>query len=357
MAKRKEPPATVDDEDEDVHGSESGQELDELSQVLSELDSSGAAIIKVERMREGKRPEYVGDMSPSSFTLAQLQERFGGGEYALTVFDSARRYVKRTTVAIAAPLKPPAPAAVESSGFEKIASTMVEQMQAQSQLLQALLLQGRTAPAAADAATMRRQLLEEMQLMKGIMGSGQVMSPDKVLELLMKGMEIAKETGGGGDTGWTDIAGKAIDVLGEPLAALLSSSAMVSATAPVASQEATSAGALMPPVQQQKNAAVVPMLNPMVKQYVSFLVRKAAAGADPTLYAELVLDNVPEAMVREFLADPDPVTKFAQFDARVLQHAEWFRDLGQACLEALNADAAAPGSGPSPADGDAGGDT
>ena len=352
MAKRKEPPATVDDDDELVHGSEGGQELDELSQVLSELDSSGAAIIKVERMREGKRPEYVGDMSPSSFTLAQLQERFGGGEYALTVFDSARRYVKRTTVAIAAPLKPPAPAAAESSGLEKIARTLAEQMQAQSQLLQALLLQGRTAPVA-DPATMRKQLLEEMQLMKGIMGSGQVLSPDKVLELVMKGMEIAKETGGGGDTGWTDIAGKAIDVLGEPLAQLMSASAV----APVASQEAASAGALMPRVQQPKNAAVAPMLNPMVKQYVSFLVRKAVAGSDPALYAELVLDNVPEAMVREFLADPDPVTKFAQFDARVAQHAEWFRDLGQACLEALNADAAESGSGPSPADGDTGGNS
>lgn len=353
MAKRKEPmPAVVDDDDDDGRGHEGGQELDELSQVLSELDSSGAAIIKVERMREGKRPEYVGDMSPSSFTLAQLQERFGGGEYALTVFDSARRYVKRTTVAIAAPLKPPAPAAIESSGLEKIARTLAEQMQAQSQLLQALLLQGRTAPVA-DAATMRKQLLEEMQLMKGIMGSGQVLSPDKVLELVMKGMEIAKETGGGGDAGWTGIAEKAIDVLGEPLAQLMSSSAMTPAAG--AAAPGVPGGNAPPPIQHQPG--VSPMVNPMVKQYVSFLVRKAVAGADPTLYADLVLDNVPEAMVREFLADPDPVTKLAQFDARVARHAEWFRDLGQACLEALNADAAESGSGPSTADGDAGGDT
>lgn len=333
------------EEDEDATDTGEVEQGDELSQLLAELDSSGAVTIKVERMREGKRPEYVGDMSPAGFTLAQLQERFGGGEYALTVFDSARRYVKRSTVAVASPFKPAAAVAPEIGGLEKFTQAITAQLQQQGQLLQLLLMQGR-APAAvttADPQSMRHQLLEEMQLMKGIIGNGGGgVGPDKVLELLMKGMEIAKETGSGGKD-WTDVAGKAIDVLGEPLAQLMQ-------TAAIAQPHAQAPGAprLAPTSQPQ------PKVNPM-QQYLDFLVKKAAAGSDPVLYADLVLDNVSEAMVRRFLAVPDPVAQLAQFDSRVSLHAEWFRDLGRACLEALNADAAATGSGSAPADGDAGG--
>jgi hypothetical protein len=188
-----------------------------------------------------------------------------------------------------------------------------------------------------------------MKMMKEVMGSGQSMSPDKVMELVMKGMELAKETGGGGGDDWTGVAAKAIDVLGEPLAMLMQTSAIAPAAAPAAVSTAT--------VQRQPVTVVKPMMNPMVKQYVSFLVGKAAKGADPDLYADLVLDNVPETLVRQFMDDPDPVAKLAVFDARVAQHAEWFRDLGQACMEALNADAPGSGSGPSSADGNAVGDT
>lgn len=356
MAKRNRQ-TTVTDEDEDDEGTETAFEVDELGQVLGELDSASAATIRVERMREGKRPEYVGEMSPSGFTLANLQERFGGGEYALTVLDGARRYVKRTTVAVAPPLKPASAPAAEAAGIEKLAQAITTQLQQQGQLLQLLVMQSRLGGGGAavtnqDPATMRKQLLEEMQLMKGIIGGGQSVGPDKVLELVMKGMEIAKETAGAGGDSWPAIAGKAIDVLGEPLAQLVQAQAlapaMPSQTSP-ASSPAAGARAIARPQPQQ--------VNPMFKQYLSFLIGKAAADADPALYADLILDNVPEHLIRQFLADADPVAKLAAFDARVNQHAEWFRDLGRACMELLNAHASGPGAGSPAADGDAGGDS
>ena len=95
----------------------------------------------------------------------------------------------------------------------------------------------------------------------------------------------------------------------------------------------------------------------MLLQYLDFLVKKAASGSNPDLYAELVLDNMPEALVRQFLADGDPVAKLARFDKRVSLHEQWFRDLGKAVTEALNADDAGAGSSPTAADGDAGGNS
>ncbi len=359
MAKRNRQ-TIVTDGDEDEEGADPALEVDELSQVLGELDSAGAVTIKVERMREGKRPEYVGDMSPSGFTLAQLQERFGGGEYALTVLDSARRYVKRTTVAVAPPLKPATPAPAEATGMEKLAQAITAQLQQQGQLLQLLVLQSRLGGGGAavtnpDPATMRRQLLEEMQLMKGIIGGGQSVGPDKVLELVMKGMEIAKETAGAGGDSWPAIAGKAIDVLGEPLAQLVQAQAL--APAPAMTSQPGSGVAVGAEASALPRPQLKPVVNPMFKQYLSFLIGKAAADADPALYADLILDNVPEHLVRQFLADADPVAKLAAFDARVSQHAEWFRDLGRACMELLNAHASGPGAGSPAADGDAGSDS
>ncbi len=343
MATRRINPDPPDDDDVLETGA-----VDELSQVLGELESSGSGTVKVERLREGKRPEFVGELSPSGFSLGLLQDRFGGGEYALTVLDGARRYVKRATVSVAAPLKTLVPAVAESSAIDKLA----EAMEKQSQMIGLLVMQGRQASApapAVDPQAMRRQFLEEMQLMKGILGGGgQSVGPDKVLELVMKGMEIAKETAGG-KGGWEDVAFKALDTFGEPLSLLMQSTA---ANAPPVTNVPGAAPALAGTQPAPQPSKVNSML-----QYLDFLVKKAAVGSDPTLYAELVLDNVPEHLVRQFLAEGDPVAKLARFDSRVSLHAQWFRDLGKACTEALNADDAGAGSSPTAADGDAGGNS
>ena len=94
-----------------------------------------------------------------------------------------------------------------------------------------------------------------------------------------------------------------------------------------------------------------------MKQYVAFLVDRAVEGSDPMLYADLILDVVPEAIIRPMLGDGDPVAKLTLIDPRVPQHAQWFRELGAALLEALNSDAAEPGSATPAGDGAPDGDT
>lgn len=92
-----------------------------------------------------------------------------------------------------------------------------------------------------------------------------------------------------------------------------------------------------------------------VHDAVGFLIGRAAAGADPGLYADLVIDNVPESMLRHVLAG-DVVAQLSQIDPRVAQHAQWFRDLGAMLSEALRPDDAATGSSSPAANGDTGGD-
>jgi len=86
-------------------------------------------------------------------------------------------------------------------------------------------------------------------------------------------------------------------------------------------------------------------------RYVAMLVEKALEGSDPALYADLILDNVPEAMIRSVLSG-GIVAVLGAVDARVKDQAEWFEQLGvvlSEALEAQDAHAVGPG-GTSPAD-------
>lgn len=93
-----------------------------------------------------------------------------------------------------------------------------------------------------------------------------------------------------------------------------------------------------------------------MKSAVAFLIEKAAAGADPGLYADLVLDNVPGFVLKNLLTG-DAVEKLAAVDPRVKSHAEWFRDLQGMLSEAISSDAPGTGSESPAGNGDAGGNT
>ena len=84
-------------------------------------------------------------------------------------------------------------------------------------------------------------------------------------------------------------------------------------------------------------------------QYVAMLVKKAVEDSDPALYADLILDNVPEEMIRSVLA-AGIVPTLAAVDARVKDHAEWFESLGATLGEAMT-DHAPESGGPSAPDG------
>jgi hypothetical protein len=165
-------------------------------------------------------------------------------------------------------------------------------------------------------------------------------------------MDIAKDAAGGGEPDVLSVISKVVDIMGEPLADLMRSRAMVPAGAPMMDPSALPVAGMAPTKQQQ---IVKPKGGAMnMQQAVAFLVGKAAAGADPGLYADLVLDNVPEAMLRQVLAG-DPVAMLAKLDPRVTEHAEWFRELGALLTGALRADDVGPGTDASTHDGQAGG--
>jgi hypothetical protein len=319
---------------------------DGLSAVLEQL-GEGQGIVKIDRLRpDGRRPEFVAEVSAHEFSLAEIQQRFGGGEFVVTVLDSARKYRGRKTVSIAQPVAsaspaPAAQAAPQQQPLERIFEKLAEQQQ---QLLATLAQRPQV-----DEATVRARVLEELRAFREVSGAASPIGPDKILDVLKTGVELARANAGGGDAaGWPDIVIKAIETLGPQVAELLS--ALKDRHAPASPRPAM--GASVPPVPAAPALSQGGDMNAtqetqLLRQYLPTLIALAADNRDPALYADLILDQVPEPILRRYL-EGDLVSRLATIDARVRQHAEWFRDLGAAVKEGFAPDAAQPGNASAP---------
>jgi hypothetical protein len=185
------------------------------------------------------------------------------------------------------------------------------------------------------------------------------------MDYLIKGIELANELrGDGGNTGSTmmDVLRDGVKALG-PHLGTLAANAQANAAPPGLLPTAPGPGApiprhlpAMPPGAvpspppgtvpgPSHNAGEGPPMfagiqNAVFRKYVSMLVEKAAADAEPALYAELILDNAPFELVEGFLQRPELAAELARFDARVLQFRAWFGEL-ETNLRQMIADAMA----------------
>lgn len=73
-----------------------------------------------------------------------------------------------------------------------------------------------------------------------------------------------------------------------------------------------------------------------VKAQISMLVNKAAANANPELYAELIIDNVQRNIIEQYLLAPDALDKAAELVPQVNHYRGWFEELQDAVRDYLN---------------------
>lgn len=111
-------------------------------------------------------------------------------------------------------------------------------------------------------------------------------------------------------------------------------------TIPQPAQESTAV-----PAQPQATQEEVNDVNIRLKMGMNFLTQMCDSGGDPALYAEVVLDNVPEETVKALLASPLPLDMLGNIDARIKNepYATWFTGLLAACKEALTDEETEPG--------------
>lgn len=74
----------------------------------------------------------------------------------------------------------------------------------------------------------------------------------------------------------------------------------------------------------------------LIRYYLNILVAKAAENKEPSLYAELVLDNAPEEAINQMVNDANVIDHLAGIDPRVNNFRPWFEALRTSILEMVN---------------------
>lgn len=343
--------ATIDGEFDDV--TKLAGDIDaQIKSVTSEFDADDSDVIlklKVHRVLplKGKR-SWLFDLMPSELPIMdKLRDVYGTGSYEVTVFKNGTLY-RKFPVEVEAPPKPVVNAGTQN--VNELVTVLVNNQREQfNQLKELMMLQRPSASVAVSPAFNMQEtmagMLTMMVQMKSFLAPAQQTGG---IDMLLKGVELAKEIGGsGGETNFLDVIRDVVksDVFGKALEAsvanpLLPTTQPANPTQPTkrripvqVSQNANANANANVNMNVNANSEVNPMRIPniVIKQYLGQLISRADRGSDPALYAEFVLDNVAgtpfEKPLIEFLSRENVVDELTKIDGRVAPHALWFQEL------------------------------
>lgn len=359
MAKAKKKTTTVITSDEVIpDGSadipaDDPTELDTLDEwdVLDDAEGKRFQVHKLPS-RAGEREAYCYTYSGADLSLDTIRETFGGGTYRITARNAQNQYQGSKRVSIIELPKPLQPPAREGEFLQRgerssnEAMTMIMKvMEEQGKLLAALLTRPPVPPQTGPTALELVQLIKAMERKES----------DPV-GMLLKGLEMGKSLGGGGETSMLDVAAQGLSALA-PLIAQQAGKAPPRPAPPpkqlppeTASPAAAPApNAEGPPKETGEDVEILKKLQWLKLQTVQ-LVNLAARGKredgefvkDPELYAEVFMDNLPPFItideIVERLSGENVIAQLAQINPAVAQHAQWFEQFRQGCLDSVEAE-------------------
>lgn len=335
-------------------------EIDEEAAILSEFDEADDNTkwsVSICKVRDGGGGEdFILKVSPAEFPiLERLRDEFGSGTYAIRVYKNGRihKYFKKGILALKKPEPPQATPSQQTDGLQAIA----QQMQRQADMIERLVTERRQPIAqAVNPFEMMTTLLGAIGQIRGLFAPAGNAGVEQI-ELFMKGVEAAKELGGGsGESSITDIFR---DLLKSPLVEKMLESAVpvqqpqqvpqfqqrqpgigeapqplqpTSQPAPQSDNQQT-IGSTQTTEQHDTNSNQVIMA--MLQHNMRYLCTKAANNADVDLYADWVIDNVPREILMQLASDPNALQTIATHVPEVQTYAVWFARLFASIQQAL----------------------
>ncbi len=341
-------------EEEERHDSED----DEMEAALKDM-APGYRVVKLYRYpgghETGGRPRLLGGIAPEDFTDILIQQQFGGGRYYGRWKKKDGTYLRYN---------------FEIEGEPKILTRAAEEArrveQAREDNPYGFLKQGQQDEQQQDGdagigttdilrimAETRRESREEMRMLLELMRPAQP-APDateKVFSLVEKIVPLISTGGGDGSGGnpWLF----ALSQLKEPLMKIVDTihTAVTKPPQPTPApgQPAPTGKRLdQPPKPEPEPTPTEPepksedeMLLESFRPYLGMLVKAAAEGKDPALYADLVLDQTPVFAydrLRTWLLKPGCLDDLAKLDQAVYHDKAWWTALRGTLLDTLNED-------------------
>ena len=333
-------------------------EEDALIGLLTELGSGpeGDGSVTVFKFNEEvKKREWVDRMSASEFLaqgLPYLASQHGGGDYEFYIYDANTKLSARRKVSIAKTAVTLRDKQTQANIDDSPVFAELLEMQKQTQVILQQLAVGISSQ---NKSPSRMEMLEEMRAFREILVPGETSAPAANPIEMFRGMaEIMKDiTPSEGDPSMVDTLMKFAEKFGPAIQDALKNSVPAAGQLPVnpAGQSAANSGAI-PTAQSQPTGDNVAMFqNQLIKMYLNVLVDSAVQNEDPHPHAEIVVNKVPENVLREWLAKPSLAEELSKYNPGVAQHHGWFEELKTMILAILDQPAEnEPGTAPAPAD-------
>ncbi len=323
------PPAypQIADEPEDIS----------LMNVLADLGGASTdAEVKVYRASAAKGNKggaFLFSCAPEEFTLESIRDNYGGGDYRVHVRANGGIVANRL-VSIEEPKRPMFPVAAQqpttanNDALEKMMAAMVQGFQGLGQLI----VQSNQKPVV-DPMQSQRDTISLMLSMKELFGSNSGGNQiESALGMFQKGMELAREMTPRDTAEPMDMLMEAFKTFGPVIA---------NATAQRQNNAADVAYTATPQSPQQiqpqlsASQGTPEMADPKTATYVNMLVSLARENRDHELYAEMIVDQVPENEIRAMLDRPDLIEHLARFNPEVRNHTAWIDALKNSVLGLL----------------------
>lgn len=322
---------------------EDGESIEQ--DILSEMNASEADVkffVRVNRVlgsaREGAKEPFLfeGDAATTlSGIHVRLLDDYGSGTYRVRILKNNRLWKRfDITVEKAAVRAEVSRAPDMSGGLEALARALSENAVRQNALLERLLNE-RNAPQI-SLPTAAPNIMEMFTQFSTVFANMRQTTPDatSLIEVFKLGLETSKEHGSErGEKGIFDLVSDALPLLTE----IISQRGANQPPIPQPSQVPVPSRPQLAAVNTNPNPRPANVENePLAKVrfWLKFLVEHAQKDSDPSLYADILIDNLPEAYLPQFLV-PGIFEQLKTVAPEISPYKEWFEKVLAEMREAV----------------------
>jgi len=309
-----------------------------LMRAAHELGEDGDGVrVHVHWLNTDHELEECFSCHPDEFTIDRIRDEWGPGKYR--IYGRKHGAIKFNRKII---LKKPLERSLQQQGpnisavMGEFAEKMMRQQEAMFSSVKDLVLGAITRQVVTppDPVLLQKSMLDNMVTMKQFLAPAAAPATSDPVALLLQGIKLAQDLtprDGGGDSGVADVVLEAIRTFGQPIVeASKNQTAGGMQTLPGGFPVETPVAAGNPQTQQGAPMMIV------LKQQLAMLVRQAKQNKTPSLYAELVLDNMPVSMVENFIGRADAIEQMIAINPEVAMVRPWFEQLRAEILDLLS---------------------
>lgn len=336
MPRKKQSKSTIELEDEVEKEIPIEDGDDDIQEALKSVPG-GITTVKLYRiLPQGGRPKFLTEMSPEMFSESSVQDTYGGGIYKIRAKKKDGRW-GWNTFEIDGPMKKvqaydedPEEEAPEPT-VPAHSPNLIQQTQP---VIDPFMLMNMMQKAEERG---EQRMLKMLEIMRP-----QQQSPDMTKQVFEIVEKIAPMMAGGegGGSPWM----MALTQFREPLLKIVDS-VHVALTRQPASPTQPHTAIPNPPNHPSQSAQPEEgdMIKFLIKQYLPVFVNAARMNGNTDIYAEMILEQLPESMypkIEEWLSKPTWFDDVKSFDPVVLEkQATWWAMLRTSLLEGLKPDA------------------